>query len=117
MKFRKVLISLAVLIGGIFCFIAVKTLAAHTAPPAIMPAPEKMTAGGGFFALNPNTRILADSTGQSTADYLAERLRIPTGIGWKVEQCPDASAPKGNILLTTRNAKPELGSEGYELSV
>ncbi len=86
-------------------------------PPAIIPIPQKMECREGTFQLQPKTRILADVPANDTGQYLAERLSIATGYDLKVGRSTAAQPAKGTILLTTKNAKPELGAEGYELIV
>jgi hexosaminidase len=85
--------------------------------PAIIPLPQKISRQDGFFQLQAKTRILVDATALETGKYLAERLNKGTGDHFKVSQSAKAQPPKRTILLTTKNAKPELGDEGYELIV
>lgn len=48
--------------------------------------------------------------------YLAERLRPPTG--YELAVLPAAGAPpRGSIYLTTASGNPELGGEGYILTI
>jgi hexosaminidase len=71
----------------------------------------------GAFQLQPRTRILTDAAARGTGQYLAERLGKATGYGLKVSRSAKAQPAKGAILLTTQDAKPGPGVEGYELTV
>ena len=85
--------------------------------PALIPLPQKMECRDGAFKLQPKTRILTDAAARETGQYLAERLGKATGYSLKVGTSTKAQPAKGTILLTTKDAKPELGAEGYELTV
>ena len=85
--------------------------------PALIPVPQKMECRDGKFQLQPKTRILADVPSNDTAQYLADRLSKSTGYDLKVGRSTKGQPAKGTILLTTKDAKPELGAEGYELTV
>jgi hexosaminidase len=85
--------------------------------PALIPLPQKMECREGAFRLEPKTRILTDVPANDTGLYLAEQLGKVTGYNLKVARSTKAQPAKGSILLTTKDAKPELGAEGYELVV
>jgi hexosaminidase len=85
--------------------------------PALIPLPQKMECREGVFLLQAKTRILTDVPANDTGQYLAERLGKATGYDLKVGRSTKAQPAKGAILLTTKDAKPELGAEGYELTV
>ena len=85
--------------------------------PALIPLPQKMDCREGAFKLQPKTPIRTDVAVRETGDYLAERLGKATGYSLKVATSTKPQPVKGSILLTTRDAKPELGAEGYELTV
>lgn len=90
----------------------------ETNAPALMPAPQKMVLGKGVFTLMSNTVICTDTSSLATGNQLAERLRKSTGYSFKVHSGVSGErAIKNAILLTTNNAKAELGPEGYELTV
>ena len=84
---------------------------------ALIPLPQKMEAREGAFQLREKTRILTDVPANDTGQYLAERLGKATGYTLKVGRSTKAQPAKGAILLTTKDANPELGAEGYELTV
>jgi hexosaminidase len=85
--------------------------------PVLIPLPQKMECREGAFKLQPKTRIVTDVPARDTGQYLAERLDKATGYSLKVERSTKPQPAKGAMLLTTRDAKPELGTEGYELTV
>jgi hexosaminidase len=85
--------------------------------PALIPLPQKMECREGAFPLGPKTRIQTDVPSRDTGAYLAERLNQATGYSLKLDNHTQAQPAKGAILLTTKDAKPELGPEGYELTV
>jgi hexosaminidase len=85
--------------------------------PALIPLPQKMECREGAFKLQPKTRILTDVPARDTGQYLAERLVKATSYDIQNATSTVAQPAKGSILLTTKDAKPELGAEGYELTV
>ncbi|MGD0260048.1 MAG: beta-N-acetylhexosaminidase [Verrucomicrobiota bacterium] len=86
-------------------------------PPALIPLPQKMECRDGVFPLQPETLILTDAATRDTGQCLAEQLGKATGYSLKAGASTQAQPAKGEILLTTQDAKPELGAEGYELTV
>jgi hexosaminidase len=99
-------------------FFAATVFAADTNELALIPLPQKVQQLGGAFHLTPQTRIYADWSSRKTAKLLAERLRQSTGYPLKVKTKFFSSTAIPNcILLTTKNANTNLGTEGYELSV
>src|SRR5208282_3609345 len=100
----------------IITLLAAPALAAEPTVPAIIPLPQSIESREGSFNLGPDTRIAADSASTQTAQYLAEHLRNSTGFKLKLAKSTEATAAKGQILLTTRDAKPTLGPEGYQLA-
>ena len=84
--------------------------------PAIIPEPQKIEMHAGSFTLNPETRVYVDSASGGTAAFLTKPLRRSTGFPFAIDEAsiPGASITNG-ILLTTANAKTNLGPEGYEL--
>ena len=82
--------------------------------PVIFPQPQEMTMGEGAFVLDGETAVsYATTTAQPVADYLAQSLRVPTGLPLPLQL---AAAPAAhNIYLTTEGADEDLGEEGYTL--
>jgi len=85
--------------------------------PALIPLPQKMESGEGVFRLTPSTQILVDRASQDTGQYLADRLCKATGYSFNIISSTEPRSPSGSLMLTTRDAKPALGPEGYELTV
>src|SRR5665213_1869059 len=108
-RFMKASISQVLVI--LFCLAA----SARAAEPAIIPAPQEMKMQDGVFTLNANTQILAGGPDRQTAMLLAEKLRRGTGLMLPIRSAARPST--GGILLTTKDADPSLGAEGYELTV
>ena len=82
---------------------------------SIIPQPVKLTRNAGYFMLPSKISISADKNPelkQALAD-LTNRLTIPTG--YHAEVSNNSSAVIRIIL--NKNADPELGNEGYQLSV
>ena len=102
--------------GIVFSWLAAAGIAAAANPPSILPAPQKLVVGAGQFKLTPATRICTDAASRATGEYLATQLRQSTGHKFKVIAAKKG-AVKGDILITTANAKTNLGAEGYELTV
>ncbi len=104
--------------ASLVVFVAAASLAAETNYPSIVPQPARLTLAEGEFSLTPDTAIYTDEASTATGEQLASRLRPSTGFPLKVMATNASAEPITNaILLTTSNAKKELGAEGYELSV
>ena len=82
---------------------------------SIIPQPVKLLTNPGHFILPANISISADGNpGLKTAlADLKDRLTIPTG--YQVNMTNSGSA--AIRLILNKTADPELGSEGYQLSV
>ena len=102
---------LVVLLLGL---LAMRAPAAEAGGPAIIPWPQKVELQAGAFSLTPETRIRVDAAARETGEFLAARLRQSTGYPCQVGV--GATAP-GGILLTSKDARADLGEEGYELTV
>ena len=103
-------------------------LPALAAGPALIPLPQQMQVRPGVFTLcatppvpgmpaQATTRILVDAASAPVGDYLAALLLRSTGCQFQVRTNTGSAAVRGAILLTTTNALPSLGTEGYELTV
>jgi hexosaminidase len=99
----------------ILSLMTVSAFAANT--PALIPLPQRMECREGAFKIQPNTPIRTDLAAREAGSYLSERLGKATGYSFKVATSTKPQAAKGAILLATTDAKPELGPEGYELTV
>jgi hexosaminidase len=86
----------------------------------VIPKPMELKATRGSFVVGQKTAIYAQSGNdevKKVAKYLAKRLRVPTGMSVVVLDQPDGNIPAESIVLTTEGADPNLGEEGYQLSV
>ena len=94
------------------------TLAVNAGELALIPQPQKVQRLDGAFQITGDTRIYTDFGSRKTAEVLAKRLRqsigcpLPQSLKW-LSSTPAVNA----IFVTTRDADPNLGPEGYELSV
>jgi len=102
--------TVAVLLLGVMLAVPIGS----EAMPAIIPAPQTVQVGEGVFKLTAKTRVCTDKSSRGTGEYLAGQLRKSAGYPVKVVSGPPEG---GDILVTTRDAKAELGDEGYELIV
>lgn len=107
------------LIPGMFLsFLASASFAAGLKAPAILPQPQKLELQTGAFKLTPETQIFASQGSLPTARQLAATLRRSSGYPLKTSMKSAAGEATANIiLLTTKNARTNLGPEGYELTV
>lgn len=101
------------LLGG---FITTGT-AAQGDDLGLVPRPRIVQPKAGVFKLRAPVRILTDADARESGEYLAARLRGATGYPVQVEAASPGETNPGDILLTTHSARPDLGSEGYELTV
>jgi hexosaminidase len=94
---------------------------------SIIPLPVSLTNRPGVFVLCPSQpaipvpahapmKILADAASLQTAQYLATALFKSTGYQFRLVTYNGTNAVRGAILITTSNALPSLGTEGYELT-
>ncbi|HUA37030.1 MAG TPA: beta-N-acetylhexosaminidase [Candidatus Sulfopaludibacter sp.] len=104
--------------GILFCLTAAMAVAADTNRLAIIPWPQKVAMENGIFQLTPDTRVYADLDSRETAKFLTSPLRQATGYPFKTgTELLSGKAIRGAILLTTKGAGTNLGSEGYDLTV
>ncbi len=91
---------------------------ALSGPGNLIPKPISSKARPGKFRLGRHTAICippGDPELAAIAGYLAARLRPATGFPLAIIET--AAPPRGSILLTLSGAGPDLGGEGYELSI
>ena len=105
-----------VAIGLAACWLATTALAAE---PAIIPQPQNTERRQRAFKLTPDLVIATDAASKDTGKFLAERLRLATGCRFKTtaRKGPDQTLRGSAIILTTENARADLGAEDYELEV
>ena len=121
----KFAFALIALIAGLILFSAacakppvVEAPRALSPEQAIVPKPLKVERQNGVFALDSAGRIAVpaeDAEIESTARYLSDRLRTAFGLELQVTDVPPGEAEP--LLILGRGDRPELGPEGYELSV
>lgn len=80
----------------------------------LIPMPVSVTATGDTFTLMADANIYVEPGVVEIGHYLATRLNLPTGYEMQVLT---AAPTKGNIYLTTAGGDPELGDEGYVLTI
>jgi hexosaminidase len=98
---------------GIFLFSLLGVFAQNNI--SIIPQPVKMTANSGYFVLPSHITISADNNPglkQGLAD-LTSRLSIPTGYTVSLNNSSSSTIR----LSLNKNADPEIGNEGYQLTV
>jgi hexosaminidase len=83
---------------------------------SVVPLPAKTETQKGDFQLTSDTKIFVDTASEQTGRYLAAQLQRYSGQSIPVQQAANI-ASKGTISLTTKDAKPALGPEGYELAI
>ncbi|MCC8145739.1 MAG: beta-N-acetylhexosaminidase [Bacteroidales bacterium] len=89
---------------------------ADKVPVTIIPKPVNITEGTGEYAFTKNTKIYADPSAASTAEFLAAFLRIPTGYNLPVEITSDLTSITEGIVLTIKDIQNE-NKEAYILDV
>ncbi|HUA64598.1 MAG TPA: beta-N-acetylhexosaminidase [Alphaproteobacteria bacterium] len=100
------------------CLVAATVSAADAQKPAVIPLPQEMTLESGYFTLTADTPIWTDKASRKTAAFLTARLRSSTGFLFASRGKPFTGSETANgIVLTCRNADPQLGLEGYELTI
>jgi len=117
------------LVPGVLVCIMAGVAARGQAPTTnIIPLPRQLLTRPGIFTLcqtqqvqaawgRARTPIAVDSPSLETGQYLAGMLACSTGYRFTVVTNSAAGPVRGAILLTTVNALPSLGAEGYELTV
>jgi hexosaminidase len=118
-------IALAFLATALVTAACSKAPAARAASgPSVVPAPLRLEARAGAFALGPSTRIVVpeDQPGAvPVASMLKDLLDRPTGYDLSVETVPGpatgATVPAGTIVLRLGGPEKRLGREGYLLEV
>lgn len=87
---------------------------------SIIPQPAKMEQLNGSFTINPKTKIVVQrELGESfrVASLLAEKIQMASGFNIEVHTSSDNDPGKNVIFFTSDDADPNLGKEGYQLSV
>jgi hexosaminidase len=119
-----VAVTAAVLLAA-GCGTTLKTRGSTPAPAfAITPAPLKLEAHSGAFAVGPSTRIVVLESqwkAQLVARYLKDMLAHPTGYDLPIDAvlapAGETSGPANAIILRLEDLEGRLGQEGYLLDV
>jgi hexosaminidase len=85
----------------------------------LIPLPVSVRPSGGVFLLGAESDIYVDAQSAELAqigEFLAARLNASTGYALQVVTSGQAP-PKGSLHLTSRDADPTLGQEGYLLTI
>ncbi|HEY3371464.1 MAG TPA: beta-N-acetylhexosaminidase [Prolixibacteraceae bacterium] len=86
---------------------------------SIIPKPVSVVPTGDSFGLTDQTDIYIQGESaelRQVGQFMADQLNPSTGLGLDVKPAGQIPAP-GNILLALSENDPELGDEGYELSI
>jgi len=87
---------------------------------SIIPTPFRLEIRNGSFTIDSKTRILfdpADKTTQKAALYLAVLFKSATGLVLEINELTDGKPPRNTICFSNTLNNPEMGEEGYVLSV
>jgi hexosaminidase len=87
---------------------------------SIIPKPAKMEQLNGSFTIDSKTKIVVQGEGKESfrvASMLAEKIQMASGFNIEVNTSVDKEPGKNVIFFTSDNADPNLGKEGYQLSV
>jgi hexosaminidase len=83
----------------------------------IIPQPLNISMSSGTFTLTPDAAILASAESTTIAEYLAQRFSAATGFALITKPLDQGAQTPNALILQTIADRPELGEEGYELSV
>lgn len=102
-----------ILACGLWLLLAAHVHAASNFP-ALIPQPVKLEMTAGCFDLTKTTSLSAGPGAEVEARKLAASLRVPTGF-----DLPLANGAKTNCIALEldRSLEPQLGAEGYRLSI
>ncbi len=114
-RLRLAVVIPVLLIGVLLSWPLLKVIFGGSNRSALVPLPEKVEHHREAFTIRSSTRILADAPAKETAEHLAVQLRKVTGFPLPMSISGEVTDPQDAILLTTRDARPSLGPEGYEL--
>ena len=98
----------------VVCFASSDTLC------TVIPQSARVEIRTGSFILRPGTKILVEDESSeilNIAEYLAGKLRIPTGYEFSVEKINGNTDRKNSIILSLAGPDNILGEEDYKLIV
>ena len=87
---------------------------------AVIPEPVSLSHSGGVFAINSETKIIANSAGKPAASYFAKSVRNATGLALPIHEGASGEDVTNRIVIRVAAAdseSSELGEEGYRLRV
>ncbi len=121
----RISIALAILVTALMTAACSKAAADRITPGlSVIPAPERLEARAGAFALGPSTRILVPEDQPAAvpvASMLKDLLDRPTGYDLAVETAAGLATapafPAGTIVLRLDDLEERLTREGYLLEV
>lgn len=85
----------------------------------LIPKPYEVNATGSSFRLTTDTKVIVNQDNdelKKLGEYFASEFSAGTGFNFPIEFSEDMDV-KGNVYLLLRNSMPDLGEEGYLLSV
>ncbi len=89
---------------------------ARLAFESVTPKPVSAVASEGAFELNDKTTIVVEGTALTdVGEFLAAKLKPATGFNFPVTV--EEAEESNNIYLTTADADPQWGEEGYQLTI
>ena len=83
----------------------------------VIPKPVRFERGAGAFEITPTTRISHSENVEGVGNYLQGLLRPATGFSLRCSPATIREPDPNTILLTTCGTDPDLGDEGYQLTV
>ena len=116
-KFKPGVFWPALGVAAVFLLVLINWPGLHDKLPAIIPAPEHLSIQRGHFQLIAATQISTGPLGEKSAEMLAARLRAATGLPLPLANSTRTTGEGGSILLSSKDARRDLGPEGYELEV
>ena len=85
----------------------------------IIPQPQELNLGNGYFKLDKNTKIVVDSDNEKVievANYFVEQFNTVSEYSLKISVLKENKVTKNYILFTDKNIATSLESEGYTIS-
>ncbi len=86
----------------------------------VIPKPAKIQLKEGHFSINAKTKIYYNQNSEEIkfiAEYLAEKINVPTGFQLKPEFFQNQKELLNSIMLKIQQTDSNTSDEGYELAV
>ena len=103
-------LPLFIILTAFLSFPAVGAAASGQNLPAIIPLPLEMKLAEGQFKLDQQTAIYFDSAFSNEAQYLADKLKAPTGFTTALKVLPSAPgerSPQNTVPVRAPKAQPK----------